>query len=289
MAVRVINDESHFQSELASSSTKLVVVDFTATWCMPCQRISPIFEQLAIKYNEAVFLKVDVDRCQETAAAQEVSVMPTFIFYRNRTKLARIQGANPTALEDKIKQFYGALDEAENPLPGLQKGIYMDLTPFIMTSQCEALNESDTHPFAHCLTNTEGQYLESDCDEQLILSFTFTQAVKIHSIKVKGPAGNGPKTIKLFINQPNTLDFDSASVNQAVQEITLTENELQGIPVGLRFVKFQNVQNLQIFIEDNQSAEDTTRIDYLQLIGTPIVTTNMNDFKRVTGKKGEAH
>lgn len=46
--------------------------------------IAPHFEQLPGKYPNAVFLKVDVDKCQDTAAAQGVSAMPTFIFYRNK-------------------------------------------------------------------------------------------------------------------------------------------------------------------------------------------------------------
>lgn len=46
--------------------------------------MAPIFQQYATKYVKAVFLKVDVDKCQETASAQGVSAMPTFIFYRNR-------------------------------------------------------------------------------------------------------------------------------------------------------------------------------------------------------------
>ena len=54
-------------------------------------------------------------------------------------------------------------------------------------------------------------------------------------------------------------------------------------------MKFQNVQNLQFFFKDNQAGEETTQIDHLAIIGTPISTTNMNDFKRVSGKKGEAH
>lgn len=32
MSVRAINDEAHFQTELASAVNKLVVVDFTASW-----------------------------------------------------------------------------------------------------------------------------------------------------------------------------------------------------------------------------------------------------------------
>lgn len=94
----------------------------------------------------------------------------------------------------------------------------MDLTSFIMKGQCECLNESDDHTFAHCLT-PEGGYLQSDCDEQLIMSLTFSQVVKVHSLKFKGPSDKGPKTIKLFINQPRTIDFDMADSNTSVQEL----------------------------------------------------------------------
>ncbi|CAH1957476.1 unnamed protein product [Acanthoscelides obtectus] len=82
--------------------------------CGPCQRMAPLFQQLAAKYPKASFLKVDVDHCQDTAAAQGVSAMPTFIFYRNKVKIDRLQGADPNGLENKIKQHVGA-DEGEEP------------------------------------------------------------------------------------------------------------------------------------------------------------------------------
>lgn len=94
----------------------------------------------------------------------------------------------------------------------------MDLNVFITKNQCECLNESDDHPLAHAFTSGGG-YLQSDCDEQLILSVTFNQAVKIHSIKLKAPEKLGPKTLKLFINQPRTIDFDQAESCTAVQDI----------------------------------------------------------------------
>lgn len=94
----------------------------------------------------------------------------------------------------------------------------MDLLQFLNKAQCECLNESDDHPFAHCL-NDGGGYLESDCDEQLILSLTFNQAVKIHSIKVRAPEKNGPKTVRIFQNLPNTLDFDKADSMVAAQDL----------------------------------------------------------------------
>lgn len=41
----------------------------------------------------------------------------------------------------------------------------------------------------------------------------------MHALKFKAPQDKGPKTIKLFINQPRTLDFDMADAYQAVQEL----------------------------------------------------------------------
>lgn len=52
--------------------------------CGPCQRIAPEFEKLPKKYPRAVFLKVDVDKCQDTASSQGVRAMPTFYLFKNK-------------------------------------------------------------------------------------------------------------------------------------------------------------------------------------------------------------
>ena len=57
----------------------------------------------------------------------------------------------------------------------------------------------------------------------------------------------------------------------------------------LRFVKFQSVSNLQIFIADNMSGSEITQIDSLTVYGAPVSTTNMQEFKRVAGQAGESH
>lgn len=94
----------------------------------------------------------------------------------------------------------------------------MDLNVFITKNQCESLNEADDHTLEHALTSGGG-YLQSDCDEQLIMSITFNQAVKIHSLKFKAPEKLGPKTVKIFINQPRTIDFDMAESCVPVQDL----------------------------------------------------------------------
>jgi len=291
MPVIVCNDDANFHVQMSNSGTNLVIVDFTASWCGPCQRIAPIFERLSNQYsNGALFLKVDVDHCPEATAAHSVSAMPTFMFFRNKVRLARIQGADSNALENKIRELIGSGvtesgGESETGIAG-----HIDLNMFINKSESECLNESDENNLSKCLTGGSANYLESDCDEQLIINLAFNQPMKLHSIKMKAPPENGPKNIKLFINQPRTLDFDMADSMEPVQQLSLSPNDLtNGKPIQLRFVKFQNVQNLCIFIKDNQENTETTRIDHLSIIGSPVSSTNMSDFKRVAGKKGESH
>jgi len=236
-------------------------------------------------------VKVDVDKCQGTAQSQGISAMPTFQFYINKTKVDGMRGANPGDLETKIKKWLetaggstGAGAE-DSELPG-----QMDLFGFICKKDCECLNESDEYQLNGCLNSGGASYLESDADEQLIINIPFNQPIKLHSLKIKGPADRGPKTIKIFINQPRTLDFDQASQMEPIQMIELTEAQVTaGEIIALRYVKFQNVQNVQFFVKDNLAEADTTRISMLKLFGTPISATNMGEFKRVAGKKGEGH
>ena len=60
---------------------KPAIVDFTATWCGPCQRIAPILEELAEEYKgKIVIYKVDVDKEKGLAQAFNISSSPAVLF-----------------------------------------------------------------------------------------------------------------------------------------------------------------------------------------------------------------
>jgi len=168
-----------------------------------------------------------------------------FIFFRNRVAIARLQGADPTALAAKLKELVENNETLAAAASDSAVAGFLDLTSFINQSQSECLNESDDNNLRHALLPGSGFHLESDCDEQLIINLAFNQPVKLHSLKLLAPSDNGPKSVKLFINQPRTLDFDQASSMEPQQKIDVDVDDLvNGNPIPLRFVKFQNVQNL---------------------------------------------
>lgn len=103
--VEHVHNLPEFQEIIRSSGNKLVVVDFTATWCPPCRAIAPHFEALSHRYQGRVlFLKVDVDEAQDVAKFSSVSSMPTFHFYRNGKRVAEFSGADPSKLDRTVEQ-----------------------------------------------------------------------------------------------------------------------------------------------------------------------------------------
>ena len=97
--------DATFSSEIEQSSG-LILVDFWATWCGPCQVVAPVLDQLAGEYTgRARVAKLDVDSNQRTAVRFNVRSIPSILFFKNGQHVDTVIGAVPKAtLEGKIKQ-----------------------------------------------------------------------------------------------------------------------------------------------------------------------------------------
>lgn len=94
-------------NEVISKKDTLVMIDFWATWCGPCQKIGPVIEELAQEYEgKAIIGKCDVDGNSDVVAQFRVRNVPTVVFLKNGELLDKLVGANPkSAFVEKIEKY----------------------------------------------------------------------------------------------------------------------------------------------------------------------------------------
>lgn len=79
-----------FNTEVINSD-KLTVVDFYATWCGPCRKLSPILEEVETELNDRVnFAKIDTDDNIDAAKEYQVSGLPTLLVFKNGEVVERM-------------------------------------------------------------------------------------------------------------------------------------------------------------------------------------------------------
>ncbi len=91
MAEIKITDDNY---EDVLSSDKLVVIDFWATWCGPCQRLAPIIAQVADEYEgKAVIGKYNAENNEILTERFAVRNIPTILFIKNGEVIDKVAGA----------------------------------------------------------------------------------------------------------------------------------------------------------------------------------------------------
>jgi len=146
-------------------------------------------------------------------------------------------------------------------------------------------------------TTEKKDWVESDTDEQLMMYLPFQSMLKVHTIQVGfrllgkfigllissiqitslPPTSEDddevpmrPKTIQIYPNRPHILGFEEAEDIPATQTITLKDSDWDSTgtaTIPLRFVKFQNVTSLVLFIVDGEGSGERVRVDRFRIIG----------------------
>ncbi len=90
-------DDSNFESEVLNSKVP-VLVDFSATWCGPCQRQLPLLEKFANENLEKVkVVKIDIDDAPVITAKLGVRGVPTLMLFNEGNQLGSKVGLTSVA------------------------------------------------------------------------------------------------------------------------------------------------------------------------------------------------
>ena len=81
----------NFEEEVIKSE-KPVIIDFYATWCGPCKRLSPIIEEVARENENVKFVKIDIDNIKDITLEYQVKSIPTLLLIQNGEEKDRIVG-----------------------------------------------------------------------------------------------------------------------------------------------------------------------------------------------------
>ncbi len=153
----------------------------------------------------------------------------------------------------------------------------------------------------------KADWIESDTDEQLMLFLPFQSTLKIHSLQLtsfppsKSDGAEGeedsseiplrPKTIKIYSNRTHVLGFDEAEDIPPTQVVTLSASDWDSktgtAKVELRFVKFQNVTSLVVFVVDGDGEGEKVRLDRVRIIGETGEKRDLGKLEKVGDEQGE--
>ncbi|KAH1259970.1 Pre-mRNA-splicing factor ATP-dependent RNA helicase DEAH1 [Glycine max] len=93
---------AHYKA--TKETNKLMVLDFTATWCGPCKLMDPVILEFAGNYTDVEFIKIDVEELTEVSQALQVHQLPTFVLVQKGKVADRVVGVKKEELKRSIEK-----------------------------------------------------------------------------------------------------------------------------------------------------------------------------------------
>lgn len=95
--------QANFESTIMNNA--MVIVDFWAPWCGPCQNFAPIYEKVSAEHEDVVFAKLNTEEEQQIAMQFGIRSIPTLMLFREQIQIFNQAGMLPEpALQELLGQ-----------------------------------------------------------------------------------------------------------------------------------------------------------------------------------------
>lgn len=82
-------EEKQINEEIIKNSHKIVMIDFFADWCVPCQMLTPVLSEVDKKYHDVEIYKVNVDESPNASMLYDIHSVPTILFFKDGREVER--------------------------------------------------------------------------------------------------------------------------------------------------------------------------------------------------------
>lgn len=100
--IKHILGANEFQKEVLDNQ-EVVLADFYAEWCGPCQMLTPVLENISKNKSDINIVKIDIDKNMDLASQYNIEVVPTLLFFKNGKIQKTLTGFMPENV--LIKEF----------------------------------------------------------------------------------------------------------------------------------------------------------------------------------------
>lgn len=172
--MQFVHHITNFKQYLDLIDSSPCIVKFTAIWCGPCKRMTPVFDKAASDhYDAANFIEIDIDSCDEITNHENVQSIPLFLFYKDGVKQENltVTGQNIPLFEARVKSFITEIKLSSLPLD--------NIVDSDSNSDEEEIPEYDSDE----IHNEYGE----DCD--IPIEKTISEDIIKDSLSVKQPEG----------------------------------------------------------------------------------------------------
>ena len=108
-----VNQLTQSNIEDTISNNDIVVIDFWAPWCGPCQTFKPIFEEASERHADATFVSCNTEEQSELAAMFQIRSIPTLVVFREGVGIFGQPGMLPAEALDELMDKVRELDMEE--------------------------------------------------------------------------------------------------------------------------------------------------------------------------------